>query len=78
LAKLESKVFLRIEALGESDKSRGYLLLLEEVWEKPRQADLSFSKAVAGLISVDLKKRKRVKDLVTFRVFQLIFLICSP
>jgi hypothetical protein len=78
LAKLESKVFLRIEALGESGKSRGCLLLLEEVWEKPRQADLSFSKAVAGLISVDLKKRKRVKELVTFRVFQLIFLICSP
>jgi hypothetical protein len=78
LAKLESKVFLRIEALGESKNSRGCLLLLEEVWEKPRQADLSFSKAVAGLISVDLKKRKRVKELVTFRVFQLIFLICSP
>jgi hypothetical protein len=40
---LESKVFIASEALGEINENCGFLLFLEEIWEKPRQASLSFS-----------------------------------
>jgi hypothetical protein len=75
---LESKVFWGSEALGESNKSCRFLRFLEKIWEKPRQANLSFRKAIASLIAMNFKKRKSVKELITLRALQLILLVCSP
>jgi hypothetical protein len=74
LAKFEPKVFGSIEALGEGKERRGLLLLREEVGIKPRQPRLSFGKAVACLVSMNLQKRKRVKKGIILGITKFIFL----
>ncbi|KAK1665461.1 hypothetical protein QYE76_053620 [Lolium multiflorum] len=78
LAKFEPKIFLRVEALGESCENLGLLFLWEEIRKKTRQTCSGFSKAFACFLSMKFKKRKLVKKLITFGTFQVKILMRFP
>jgi hypothetical protein len=78
LAKLEPKIFLRIEEFRESNKRRGFFLLREEIRKKSRQTFSGIGKTFTRLISVDLKEGESVEKAITFKVLQIIILLRFP
>ena len=68
LSKTGSKIFFRLEALGEGSKRLGFFFLREVEGKKPRQNYSRVSKTLACFVSMDLKKGERVEEAITFRI----------